>query len=87
MSSFDALNPSCACPRCLMPHHHPPAESSCQIACDAANRWLDNLEALRGWLRKRFEGKGPEIDELFREVRRCCGGKAGRPERGGRQCA
>ena len=78
------------------------------MACDSANRWIDNTEALRvggwavlrceqhacirlqiapavaskatnasimppplglqGWLKKRFDGMGGQIDDMFKEV-------------------
>ncbi|KAL4427478.1 hypothetical protein ABPG77_000767 [Micractinium sp. CCAP 211/92] len=37
------------------------------IACESANRWIDNTETLRGWLKKRFDGMGEQIDGLFKE--------------------
>ncbi|KAK9805994.1 hypothetical protein WJX73_002102 [Symbiochloris irregularis] len=35
------------------------------IARDSANRWLDNLEMLKSWCRKRFEGMDQQLDEYF----------------------
>jgi Leucine zipper with capping helix domain len=35
------------------------------IAKQAANRWLDNTEALHDWVRKKFPGKEDEVDKHF----------------------
>ncbi|KAL3163083.1 Meiotic nuclear division protein 1 [Trebouxia sp. C0010 RCD-2024] len=37
------------------------------IAKDAANRWLDNIEYLQDWCKKRFEGMGEQLNGFFKE--------------------
>ena len=39
-----------------------------ELARDAANRWLDNLEALRDWAKKQFGGREGELDSFFEQV-------------------
>lgn len=39
-----------------------------ELARDAANRWLDNLEALRDWANKQFGGRETELDSFFEQV-------------------
>ena len=38
------------------------------MAHDAVNRWTDNIELLRGWCKKRFEGMEQQLQELFEQV-------------------
>ncbi|QDZ24295.1 meiotic nuclear division protein [Chloropicon primus] len=33
---------------------------------DAANRWVDNIWSLEGWMKKKFEGRGKDIDAFFK---------------------
>jgi hypothetical protein len=33
----------------------------------AANRWLDNVHALKAWCAARFEGREAELDAFFEE--------------------
>ncbi|KAI3429264.1 hypothetical protein D9Q98_005361 [Chlorella vulgaris] len=49
------------------PDRYDNLKEASKLACDSANRWIDNAEALRDWLKKKFEGRGSEIDNLFRE--------------------
>ncbi|KAK9817573.1 hypothetical protein WJX74_010831 [Apatococcus lobatus] len=37
------------------------------ISRDCANRWLDNIEALRGWCKTRFEGMENQLESFFEE--------------------
>lgn len=46
------------------------AGESLPIVRDSANRWLDNLYALQGWLKKRFQGMDSQVISLFKEVGR-----------------
>jgi hypothetical protein len=39
-----------------------------QAAKDAANRWLDNQFALQAWCKKKFEGRGHEVDAFFKDA-------------------
>ena len=37
----------------------------------AANRWLDNIQNLKGWIGSKFgEGRGAEVDAFFEQVKR-----------------
>ena len=45
-------------------HNNQPTQAT-RASVEAANRWLDNLHALKGWARKRFEGHGAELDAFF----------------------
>ena len=38
------------------------------VAHDAVNRWTDNIELLRGWCKKRFEGMEQQLQELFEQA-------------------
>ncbi|KAK9817091.1 hypothetical protein WJX72_009447 [[Myrmecia] bisecta] len=38
-----------------------------EVAKDASSRWLDNIEALRGWCKNRFQGMEDQLDGFFRE--------------------
>ncbi len=38
------------------------------VAREAANRWLDNLEALRDWAKKQFSGREADVDAFFAQV-------------------
>ena len=40
------------------------------VARDSANRWVDNIQTLEGWLKKRFAGNEAAVAGLFKEVRR-----------------
>ena len=46
------------------------AEEASVVAHDAVNRWTDNIELLRGWCKKRFEGMEQPLQELFEQVQR-----------------
>ncbi|KAK9865847.1 hypothetical protein WJX84_005307 [Apatococcus fuscideae] len=37
------------------------------ISRDCANRWLGNIEALRGWCKTRFEGMENQLESFFEE--------------------
>ncbi|PSC75165.1 meiotic nuclear division 1-like protein [Micractinium conductrix] len=50
------------------PERYDNLKKTAQLACDSANRWIDNIEALRGWLKKKFEGMDDQIDALFKET-------------------
>lgn len=49
------------------PERYDAIKQTAAIACESANRWIDNTEALRDWLKKRFDGMGEQIDGLFKE--------------------
>lgn len=49
------------------PDRYDNLKEASKLACDSANRWIDNTESLRDWLKKKFEGRGSEIDNLFKE--------------------
>ncbi|EFN59894.1 hypothetical protein CHLNCDRAFT_132912 [Chlorella variabilis] len=49
------------------PDRYDALKEAAKLACDSANRWVDNIDALRGWLKKKFDGRGAEIDSLFKE--------------------
>ncbi|KAL4447450.1 hypothetical protein ABPG75_004669 [Micractinium tetrahymenae] len=49
------------------PERYDHIKQTAKIACESANRWIDNTETLRGWLKKRFEGMNEQIDALFKE--------------------
>ena len=34
---------------------------------EAVNRWVENIWALEGWMKKKFEGRGKEIDQFFKQ--------------------
>ena len=34
---------------------------------EAVNRWVENIWALEGWMKKKFEGRGKEIDQCFKQ--------------------
>jgi len=38
-----------------------------QPARDAANRWLDNIENLKDWTKRKFDGKDQEVEDFFSE--------------------
>ena len=38
------------------------------MARDSANRWVDNVEALRDWLLRRFEGHEEQLASFLREA-------------------
>ncbi len=41
--------------------------ASSQAAVSCANRWLDNIEALRSWCKRKFEGREAEVEAFFKE--------------------
>jgi hypothetical protein len=47
------------------------------VARDSANRWVDNIQTLEGWLKKRFAGNEAAVAGLFKEVGRRPGGRGG----------
>lgn len=44
------------------------AANGVEVAREAANRWLDNIEALRDWAKKQFEGREADVDAFFEQV-------------------
>mmetsp|Transcript_17881 Transcript_17881/g.53832 ORF Transcript_17881/g.53832 Transcript_17881/m.53832 type:complete len:208 (+) Transcript_17881:116-739(+) len=42
-------------------------ETGSQTAREHANVWLDNIECLRGFLKKQNEGRGDDIDDFFQQ--------------------
>lgn len=38
-----------------------------KAAAASANRWADNIEALHSWCKRKFEGRGQELDAFFKE--------------------
>ncbi|KAI7843270.1 hypothetical protein COHA_003103 [Chlorella ohadii] len=49
------------------PDRYDNLKAGAKLSCESANRWIDNIEALRCWLKKRFDGMGDQIDSLFKE--------------------
>lgn len=49
------------------PQFPPPAPYHLQAAREAANRWLDNQFALQSWCKRKFEGRGAELDAFFKD--------------------
>jgi len=45
-------------------------EQALVVARDSANRWADNIETLRSWMKKKFAGRELEINSFFKEVRK-----------------
>ena len=33
---------------------------------ESANRWVDNIWALEGWMRKKFQGREQDIKQFFK---------------------
>jgi hypothetical protein len=65
-----SCGPWCACPAplsdCL-------AGKAAEAGKLAANRWLDNIDSLRGWCKKTFVGHEEELSNFFKEVRALVG--------------
>lgn len=38
-----------------------------ELAKDSANRWLDNVYALKAWMTDRFEGRGEDVRAFFEQ--------------------
>ena len=34
---------------------------------EAVNRWVENIWALEGWMKKSSRGRGKEIDQFFKQ--------------------
>lgn len=49
------------------PERHAALTEATPVALSAANRWLDNVQCLKSWMRKRFQGNEAQVDDLFRE--------------------
>ncbi|PRW60566.1 meiotic nuclear division 1-like protein [Chlorella sorokiniana] len=49
------------------PDRYDNLKAGAKLCCESANRWIDNIEALRCWLKKRFDGMGQQIDGMFKE--------------------
>lgn len=42
-------------------------KAAATVSRDSANRWLDNLQALKDWAGKKFSGRERELEGFFEE--------------------
>lgn len=50
------------------PEVHRTMAAAVEVTRQAANRWIDNLDAARSWLRRKFEGHDKELRTFFRQA-------------------
>lgn len=47
------------------PERYAALKEATVVARDSANRWIDNIDSLRSWVKKRFQGNENQVDDFF----------------------